>query len=385
MRVVIRSSDAAEKQRPRLLVVIMSVMIATATTAASAAPPDFAREVRPVLSNRCFKCHGPDEGNREGGLRLDLHDAATAELDSGARAIVPEHPLDSELVARITSTDPDLVMPPPHTKVVLTDDEKRILTEWIAAGAEYRPHWAFERPTLPEPPAASGLSRADWPRNPIDRFVLARLDREGVPPAREADAATLCRRVHLDLVGLPPSPAELDAFLADPSPEAYEKLVDRLLASPRYGERWARRWLDLARYADTNGYEKDRERSIWPYRDWVISALNDDMPFDRFTIRQIAGDMLPEATAVAGEERGQGRGGGGCGAPAEEGAAAQEHGRVDALHVVWHGGHSFVSVSSRHKSVLATIVQAARSAGASRSASAPAARNLRAAAGSAAK
>ena len=297
MRVVIRSSDAAEKQRPRLLVVIMSVMIATATTAASAAPPDFAREVRPVLSNRCFKCHGPDEGNREGGLRLDLHDAATAELDSGARAIVPEHPLDSELVARITSTDPDLVMPPPHTKVVLTDDEKRILTEWIAAGAEYRPHWAFERPTLPEPPAASGLSRADWPRNPIDRFVLARLDREGVPPAREADAATLCRRVHLDLVGLPPSPAELDAFLADPSPEAYEKLVDRLLASPRYGERWARRWLDLARYADTNGYEKDRERSIWPYRDWVIRALNDDLPFDRFTIRQIAGDMLPEATA----------------------------------------------------------------------------------------
>jgi hypothetical protein len=268
-------------------------------TEAAADPvgPDFAREVRPILSNRCFKCHGPDEENREGGLRLDLREAAMAELDSGARGIVPGRPHDSELVARITSTDPDLVMPPPHTKVVLTDDEKRILTEWIAAGAGYLPHWAFEKPTLPELPDPSRLSRSDWPRSPIDRFVLARLDRERLPPAREADAATLCRRVHLDLVGLPPSPAELDAYLADTSADAYERLVDRLLASPRYGERWARRWLDLARYADTNGYEKDRERSIWPWRDWVIRALNDDMPFDAFTIRQIAGDMLPGATA----------------------------------------------------------------------------------------
>jgi len=273
------------------------VVIATGTTAAFTAPPDFGREVRPILSNRCFKCHGPDEGRREAGLRLDLRDAATAALESGSRAIVPGRPSESELVARITSTDPNLVMPPPHTKVVLTDDEKRILTEWVAAGAEYRPHWAFEQPTLPLPPGLSGLSKPEWPRNPIDRFVLARLDREGIPPAREADAATLCRRVHLDLVGLPPSPAELDAFLTDTSPDAYEKLVERLLASPRYGERWARRWLDLARYADTNGYEKDRERSIWPWRDWVIRGLNDDMPFDAFTIRQIAGDMLPQATA----------------------------------------------------------------------------------------
>jgi hypothetical protein len=258
-----------------------------------AAGPDFAREVRPVLSNRCFKCHGPDEGHREAGLRLDLREEALRELDSGTRAIVPGHPDDSELIARITSTDPDLVMPPPHAKVVLTDRERQILTDWIAAGAEYRPHWAFVKPVRPELPMVKNTA---WPKNEIDRFVLARLEEEGLTPSPEADRATLCRRVHLDLVGLPPTLAELDAFLADTSPDAYERLVDRLLASPRYGERWARRWLDLARYADTNGYEKDRDRQIWPYRDWVIRALNDDMPFDQFTIRQIAGDLLPGAT-----------------------------------------------------------------------------------------
>ncbi|NBW86839.1 MAG: DUF1549 domain-containing protein [Planctomycetia bacterium] len=196
-------------------------------------------------------------------------------------------------MARITSTDPDLVMPPPHSKVTLTADEKRILAEWIAAGAEYRPHWAFAKPVKPAAPA---VAKADWPRGDLDRFVLARLEREGLAPAAEADRAALCRRVHLDLVGLPPTPAELDAFLADEAADAYERLVDRLLASPRYGERWARRWLDVARYADTNGYEKDRDRPMWPWRDWVIRALNDDMPFDAFTLRQIAGDLLPGAT-----------------------------------------------------------------------------------------
>jgi hypothetical protein len=260
---------------------------------AGAAGPDFAREVRPILSNRCFKCHGPDEERQEAGLRLDVREAALAELDSGARAIVAGHPDDSEVIARITSTDPDLVMPPPHTKVTLTADEQRILTEWIAAGAEYRPHWAFLKP---ERPAVPGAENDSWSRNDLDRFVRTRLVAEGLAPSPEADRATLCRRVHLDLVGLPPTPAELAAFLADESPDAYERLVDRLLASPRYGERWARRWLDLARYADTNGYDKDRDRSIWPYRDWVIRALNDDMPFDEFTIRQIAGDLLPDPT-----------------------------------------------------------------------------------------
>ena len=255
--------------------------------------PDFTREVRPILSNRCFKCHGPDADHQEAGLRLDDREAALGELDSGTRAIVPGHPDASEVIARITSTDPDLVMPPPHTKVTLTSEEKRILTEWIAAGAEYRMHWAFVKP---ERPAVAAAEHDSWSRNDIDRFVFGRLRREGLAPAPEADRATLCRRVHLDLIGLPPTPAELDAFLADRAADAYERLVDRLLASPRYGERWARRWLDLARYADTNGYEKDRDRSIWPYRDWVIRALNDDLPFDEFTIRQVAGDLLPAAT-----------------------------------------------------------------------------------------
>ena len=260
------------------------------SVSAISAGPDFNREVRPVLSNRCFKCHGPDEENQEAGLRLDHREAALAELDSGMTAIVPGDLTASELVARITSNDPDLVMPPPHTKVSLTAAEKQVLIDWVAAGADYQPHWAFIKPVLPELPAATG-------QHPIDRFIDARLTEEGLARSAEADKATLCRRVFLDLIGLPPSPAELDAFLADQSPDAYERMVEQLLASPRYGERWARRWLDLARYADTNGYEKDRPRTIWPYRDWVIRALNADMPFDQFTIRQIAGDMLPEATA----------------------------------------------------------------------------------------
>ncbi len=259
--------------------------------------PDFGREVRPILANRCFKCHGPDDATRQGGLRLDRRDDALAAADSGNRAIVPGHADDSELVARIGSADADVVMPPPDTKGVLTPDEKQILTAWIATGAPYAEHWAFQKPVRPPVPKVADAAGAAAPENPIDFFVRDRLAREGLRPSPEADRATLCRRVHLDLIGLPPTPAELDTFVADGSPDAYEKLVDRLLASPRYGERWARRWLDLARYADTNGYEKDRERRIWPYRDWVIRALNDDMPFDAFTRRQIAGDLLPGAAA----------------------------------------------------------------------------------------
>ena len=278
----------------RLRMLLATVALLPVGRACLAEGPDFARDVRPILSNRCFKCHGPDEDHQEAGLRLDVREVALAELDSGTRAIVPGHPGDSEAIARITSTDPDLVMPPPHAKVTLTEDEKRILAAWITAGADYRPHWAFVKPERPGMPEAENDG---WARNGIDRFVRARLLEEGLAPSPEADRATLCRRVHLDLIGLPPTPSELAAFLADESPNAYEKLVERLLASPRYGERWARRWLDLARYADTNGYEKDRERSIWPYRDWVIGALNDDMPFDEFTIRQIAGDLLPNATS----------------------------------------------------------------------------------------
>ena len=279
---------------------------AIAADAPATQPPDFARDVRSILSNRCFKCHGPDAGHREAGLRFDRREEAIKELESGHRGIVPGHPADSEMIARINSTDSDVVMPPPSTMVPLSDSEKATLARWVADGAEYQPHWAFLPPlcpTVPDVHNKDGLatqtkahSPSDWGSNAIDQFILARLQKEGLAPAAKADPEALCRRVHLDLIGLPPSPAELESFVADPDKNAYEKLVEKLLASPRYGERWARRWLDLARYADTNGYEKDRERSIWMYRDWVIRAMNEDMPFDQFTIRQLAGDLLPQAT-----------------------------------------------------------------------------------------
>jgi hypothetical protein len=249
--------------------------------------PDFTRDVRPILAKNCFKCHGPDEKTRKGGLRLDVREAALA------AAIVPGQPGKSELMSRIHAGDPAKVMPPPSTKIQLTTQQKDVLQRWIAAGAKYQKHWAFVPPRQPTPPK---VMHKEWVRNAIDAFILARLEAAKLSPSPPADRTTLIRRLSLDLIGLPPMPEEVDAFLQDASPRAYEALVERLLASPHYGERWARRWLDLARYADTNGYEKDRARTIWPYRDWVIQALNDDMPFDRFTIEQIAGDMLPRAT-----------------------------------------------------------------------------------------
>ncbi|MEO6742018.1 MAG: DUF1549 domain-containing protein, partial [Chthoniobacteraceae bacterium] len=210
--------------------------------------------------------------------------------------LVPGKPDQSELVARIFSKDEDEVMPPPSTKRALTPEQKDTLRRWVAAGAEYQQHWAFVRPKQAELP---GVKNTQWSRNAIDRFVLARLEAAGLTPSPEADPSVLCRRIYLDLTGIPPTPAEQEVFLQAATRDtnaAIESLADRLLASPRYGERWARKWLDLARYADTNGYEKDRPRSIWPYRDWVINALNTDQPFDQFTIEQIAGDMLPGAT-----------------------------------------------------------------------------------------
>ena len=268
--------------------------------AATAAPalgggPDFTRDVRPILSRHCFKCHGQDDKARKGGLRLDDRAAATAPAKSGETAVVPGNPAASELVRRITAADEAEVMPPPGAKNPLSAAEKRTLEAWVAGGGEYRPHWAFVPPTRPAVPTIRSPNSAI--RNPIDSFVLARLEKEGLTPSPEADRYTLIRRLSRDLTGLPPTPAEADAFAADKSPVAYEKLVDRLLASPHYGERWARRWLDLARYADTNGYEKDRPRSIWPYRDWVIRALNADLPFDQLTTQQLAGDLLPDPTA----------------------------------------------------------------------------------------
>lgn len=267
------------------------------TARAAAESPDFARDVRPILSRHCFKCHGPDEEGRKGKLRLDQRAAAIAPAKSGSAAIVPGKADASELVRRILSSDTDEVMPPPAAKHELTADQKDTLRRWIEAGAEYKEHWAFIAPVRPPVPAAPEGT------HPIDAFILAKLKAAGLSPAPAADAPALLRRVSFDLTGLPPSQesAEVAVRAQHQVPgkfgrEFYQPLVDALLASPAYGERWARKWLDLARYADTNGYEKDRPRQIWPWRDWVVGALNADMPFDQFTVEQIAGDMLPNAT-----------------------------------------------------------------------------------------
>jgi hypothetical protein len=260
--------------------------------AQAAGDVDFTRDVRPILARHCFKCHGPDDSARQSGLRLDLREGALAGGESGEKAVVPGAPDKSELIRRIASSDDAQRMPPPEAGPPLTQAQQDVLRRWIGGGAVYRQHWAF---VAPQRPAVPTVRRADWPQNPLDNFVLAKLEAAGLKPSPPADRYTLVRRVYLDLIGLLPTPEEADAFAGDTSPGAYARLVDRLLASPHYGERWARRWLDLARYADTNGFEKDRPRSIWPYRDWVIHALNEDLPFDQFTIEQLAGDMLPGA------------------------------------------------------------------------------------------
>ncbi len=255
--------------------------------------PAFQREIRPLLAGRCFKCHGPDAETREGGLRLDTQAGASSRLESGKVGVVPGDPKQSEVLARITSTNPDLRMPPPAEGPPLSASEIDLLSRWIAAGAKYESHWSYEPPRKATVP---GVSRPEWCGNPIDRFVLSRLDREGRSPQKKADPAILLRRVTLDLTGLPPTIEEADAFLANPSSDAYAAVVDRLLASPAFGERFGRPWLDLARYADSAGYADDPPRVIWRYRDWVISALNSGMGFDQFSIEQLAGDLLPSPT-----------------------------------------------------------------------------------------
>ena len=274
---------------------LASGMCAVTLRAAEPLSPaiDFNRDVRPILSENCFKCHGPDEGAREAKLRLDRREAALQPAKSGETAIVPGHPERSEMILRITDTGDIDVMPPVETGKKLQPAQIETLRRWIAQGAPYAKHWSLAPPMDHTPP--SPANRA-WVRNDIDRFVLARLEREKLPPAREADKATLLRRVSFDLTGLPPSIEELDAFLADRSPDAYERAVDRLLASPAYGERMATDWLDAARYADSNGFFRDNTRQIWPWRDWVIQAYNRNLPFDQFTIEQLAGDLLPEPT-----------------------------------------------------------------------------------------
>ncbi len=267
----------------RLGVLSLLLMIGVATSAEPAV--DFNRDVRPILSDRCFKCHGP--ATQKAKLRLDSLDHAAKK-----NAIVPGKPDASAMVERILAESDDERMPPPEAGPRLTDAQVKTLKAWIAAGAKYEPHWAFVPPVRVNPDRKGGGGST----HPIDGFVFSRLEKEGLKPSPPADKAALLRRVFLDLIGLLPTPAEADAFLKDDSPDAYEKLVDRLLKSPHYGERQARHWLDLARYADSNGFTVDGARSIWPYRDWVIRSLNDDLPFDRFTIEQLAGDLLPTPT-----------------------------------------------------------------------------------------
>jgi hypothetical protein len=254
------------------------------------APVTFSRDVLPIFSENCLLCHGPDAKARKADLRLDLKQSALRSKDP---IVVPGQSAESELVRRIESDDPEEVMPPPRSGHTLTRAQKQTLRRWVEQGAKWGKHWAFEVPSMPELPSVTNRS---WPSNPIDCFVLRRLEEAGLKPSPPADRATLIRRLSLDLTGLPPPITDIDAFVSSRSPRAYEELVDKLLASSHYGERMAMDWLDAARYADTNGYQNDFARTMWPWRDWVILAFNRDLPFDQFMVEQIAGDLLPGAT-----------------------------------------------------------------------------------------
>ena len=305
--------------------------------AAGTSAVEFNRDIRPILSDRCYTCHGPDQAQRKSKLRLDMETGAKADL-GGHFAIVPGDPTKSELIRRVSSDDKARRMPPAWAGAApLTAREIELLTRWVAQGAQWEKHWSLLPPRRSKPPE---VSDANWPKNPIDSFILARLDREGLKPSPEAARRTLMRRVSLDLTGLPPSLAEVSDFVNDPAPNAYEKVVDRLLASPRYGEHMAMRWLDAARYADSNGYQTDGERFMWRWRDWVIDAFNRNMPFDRFTVEQIAGDLLPHATRsqiiATGFNRNH-RGNGEGGIIPEEYAVEYVVDRVETTSTVWLG------------------------------------------------
>ena len=265
---------------------LIASLVVVLGTSARADDIQYNRDIRPILADNCFRCHGP--AAKKGGFRLDVHDDVVKPAKSGARPIVDGKPGESELIQRIFSKDADEMMPPPSAHKTLKAEQKELLKKWIAAGAKYEKHWSFEPPMKPVVPPLG--------KNPIDAFILARLQREGLKPAPQADRPTLIRRVAFALTGLPPTPAEVDAFFGDKTPDAYEKMVDRYLASKHYGEEMAHHWLDLARYADTHGLHLDNERQMWLYRDWVVRAFNDNLPFDRFTIMQIAGDLLPKST-----------------------------------------------------------------------------------------
>jgi hypothetical protein len=278
-----------------LLAVALSAGLCTLAgsgLAADAKQIQFNRDIRPILSDKCYTCHGPDEQKRLVGLRLDTKEGLLSNRGKHS-IVVPGDPAKSKLLERVAHPKRALAMPPPGSGDLLTTEQVALLTEWIRQGAPFESHWSFTPPRRPELPPVSDQR---WVRNEIDRFVLARLDREGRKPAPEAEKTTLLRRLHFDLTGLPPTPAEIDSFVKDTAPDAYEKRVDALLASPRYGERMAMQWLDLARYADTHGFHIDSHRDMWIWRDWVIGAFNRNMPYDQFSIWQLAGDLLPERT-----------------------------------------------------------------------------------------
>jgi Protein of unknown function (DUF1553)/Protein of unknown function (DUF1549)/Concanavalin A-like lectin/glucanases superfamily/Planctomycete cytochrome C len=305
---------------------------------------EYNRDVRPILAENCFSCHGPDSAARKADLRLDRREVA---IEAGA--IAPKDPGSSELIARINAESRDELMPPPKSTKTLKPEEKEILRRWIASGAEYQPHWSLippKRPVLPK------VKDESWVRNPIDRFVLAKIEESGLKPATEADRRSIARRLSLDLTGLPPSPDLVEAFVNDPAPQAYDKLVTRLLDSPQWGEHRARYWLDAARFADTNGYHFDNYREAWAYRDWVINAFNRNLPFDRFTIEQLAGDLLPGSTLEQQVASGFNR----CNATTNEGGVIPEEytvlytrDRTETTSQVWMGLTAGCAVCHDHK------------------------------------
>src|SRR5262245_33121107 len=271
----------------------LTACCAVGLAAATAGAVDYSRDIRPILADKCLACHGPDAKQRQAGLRLDIREEALKRLESDAVAIVPGNAAASALISRIMSADESEQMPPPESKKKLNDEQKALLKRWIEQGAPYAEHWSFVPPKKAELP---DVSKSDWIKNDIDRFVLARLEAEGFAPSHEADPRMLIRRLSLDLTGLPPSAAEVAAFVSDRDSKAVEKLVNRLLDSPAFGGRLALDWLDAARYADTNGFSIDGGRHMWLWRDWVIQAFNSNMPYDQFLLEQIAGDLLPGAT-----------------------------------------------------------------------------------------
>jgi hypothetical protein len=330
------------------------LLVAVASSLASRAgaedrPLDFNRDIRPILSNNCYKCHGFDDKERKGELRLDTADGFTKPAESGAPAIVPGKHAESELYKRLTSTDADVKMPPPESGKTLSAEQIELIKKWIDQGGKWTLHWSFLSPQRAEAPAVKHEANVG---GPIDRFVLARLEQQGLNPSPLADKTTLLRRVTLDLTGMPPTLAEIDAFLADNDPNAYEKVVNRLLESPRYGEHQARYWLDAVRYGDTHGLHLDNERSMWLYREWVINALNQNKPFDKFTLEQMAGDLLPEATKDQKIATGYLR----CNVTTGEGGSIDEEvlvrynvDRVEALGTVFLGLTTGCAVCHNHK------------------------------------